>query len=255
MKESHRKGVASHPDPESCGVDRKGGAEALTGARAGEVWSREINTPGTPTPLVAAEGNTGRDASASPSWVQRGRRPSACTETPRAGTGISHGSPRTDGTVERAGKAGGRTPAMHGHGKSDRPEVPRMQTNKVPLGTAEPAEGRGLAKGNLLQPDTSRTQSRKESVPGGLERVRVAAKRDRKARFTALSEGELGARCRLSWLDAIDHEWLLRFLEHRIAGKTADFASVARTAVSRHDPRQEPGAVVPHAGICAGGPG
>ncbi len=73
--------------------------------------------------------------------------------------------------------------------------------------------------------------------------------------FQVLKEGELGARCRLSWLDAIDHEWLLRFLEHRIAGKTADFASVARTAVSRHDPRQEPGAVVPHAGICAGGPG
>ncbi len=43
MKESYRKGVANHPDPESCGVDRKGGAEALTGARAGEVLSREIN--------------------------------------------------------------------------------------------------------------------------------------------------------------------------------------------------------------------
>jgi hypothetical protein len=101
-----------------------------------------------------------------------------------------------------------------------------MQANKVPLGTAEPAEGKGLAKGNSLQPDTSRTQSRKESVPGGLERVRLAAKRDRNARFTALAEGELGARCRHSWLDAIDHKWPLRFLEHRIADKTADLASV-----------------------------
>ena len=28
-----------------------------------------------------------------------------------------------------------------------------------------------------------------------------------------------------------------------------------RSAPARHDPRQEPGAVVPHAGICAGGAG
>ena len=49
MKESCRKGVANHPDPESCGVGRKDDAEALTGARAGEVLSREINVSGTPT--------------------------------------------------------------------------------------------------------------------------------------------------------------------------------------------------------------
>ena len=30
-------------------------------------------------------------------------------------------------------------------------------------------------------------------------------------------------------------------------------ASLSRLAVRHHDPRQEPGAVVPHAGICAGG--
>jgi hypothetical protein len=30
-------------------------------------------------------------------------------------------------------------------------------------------------------------------------------------------------------------------------------ASLSRLAVRRHDPRQEPGAVVPLAGICAGG--
>jgi len=186
MKESRRKGVANHPDPESCGVGRKDDAEALTGARAGEVLSREINFSGTPTPLVAAEGNTGRDVIASPTRAQRGRRPSACTETPRTGTGISRGSRRTDGTVERAGKAGGRTPAMYGHGKSDRSVVPEMQVNKVRLRTAEPTEGRGLAKGNSLRSDTSRTQSRMDGVTSGLERVRLAAKRDKDARFTAL---------------------------------------------------------------------
>jgi RNA-directed DNA polymerase len=43
MKESYGEGVATHTDPESCGAARKGGVEALTGARAGRVWSRESN--------------------------------------------------------------------------------------------------------------------------------------------------------------------------------------------------------------------
>jgi len=41
MKESHGEGLATHTDPESCGATRKGGDEALTGARAGQVFSRE----------------------------------------------------------------------------------------------------------------------------------------------------------------------------------------------------------------------
>jgi len=35
MKESHRKGVANHSDPESCVAGRKAAIEALTGAHAG----------------------------------------------------------------------------------------------------------------------------------------------------------------------------------------------------------------------------
>ena len=41
MKESYGEGLATHTDPESCGATRKGGVEALTGARAGRVFSRE----------------------------------------------------------------------------------------------------------------------------------------------------------------------------------------------------------------------
>ena len=41
MKESYGEGVASHIDPESCGAAREGSAEALTGVRAGQVFSRE----------------------------------------------------------------------------------------------------------------------------------------------------------------------------------------------------------------------
>ncbi len=42
MKESHGEDLASHTDPESCTVVRKGGCEALTGVCAGELLSREI---------------------------------------------------------------------------------------------------------------------------------------------------------------------------------------------------------------------
>ncbi len=42
MKESYGEDLASHTDPESCTVARKGGREALTGVCAGELLSREI---------------------------------------------------------------------------------------------------------------------------------------------------------------------------------------------------------------------
>ena len=41
MKESYGEGLATHTAPESCGTVRKDDAEALTGARAGQVFSRE----------------------------------------------------------------------------------------------------------------------------------------------------------------------------------------------------------------------
>jgi hypothetical protein len=42
MRESYNEGLASHIGPESCASACKGGGEALTGVRAGRVWSREI---------------------------------------------------------------------------------------------------------------------------------------------------------------------------------------------------------------------
>ena len=41
MKKSHESGVATHIGPESCGAAREGGVEALTGERAGRVFSRD----------------------------------------------------------------------------------------------------------------------------------------------------------------------------------------------------------------------
>ena len=42
MKEPYVEGAAIHDDPESCGVTREGAGEALTGALASWVWSREM---------------------------------------------------------------------------------------------------------------------------------------------------------------------------------------------------------------------
>ena len=93
MKESHRKGVASHPDPESCVASRKAGREALTGAHAGGTSSCEISETGVPTSSIEAEGHTIGSATASIRETLRSQRPQACMETPRARTGRPHQCP------------------------------------------------------------------------------------------------------------------------------------------------------------------
>ena len=74
---------------------------------------------------------------------------------------------------------------MNGHGKSDRPKVPMKSPNKSGQPVAEEMEGGGLAKGNSRQQNALRTPSR-AGAPSALERVRQAARMDRKMRFTAL---------------------------------------------------------------------
>src|ERR1700675_632106 len=73
----------------------------------------------------------------------------------------------------------------NGLGKSDRPTVPGKSPNNAGHPAAEGTEERGLAKGNLPQQNASRTPSRKDA-PSELERVRQAAGKDKKLRFTAL---------------------------------------------------------------------
>jgi len=70
-------------------------------------------------------------------------------------------------------------------GKSDRPTVPEKFPNNAGQPAAEGMEGRGLAKGNLPQQNASRTPSREDAL-SALERVRQAASKDKKVRFTAL---------------------------------------------------------------------
>ena len=75
---------------------------------------------------------------------------------------------------------------MYERGKSDGPIVPTKSPNDAENSAEEVMEGRGPAKGNAVQQNASRTQSRKQGAPSALERVRKAATKDRKQRFTAL---------------------------------------------------------------------
>jgi len=74
---------------------------------------------------------------------------------------------------------------MNGSGESYSGIVPTKQPNEGLGRPQEAAEGRPLTKENMGEPNLCRTPSR-ESEPSGLDRVRQAAKRDGKIRFTAL---------------------------------------------------------------------
>jgi len=124
------------------------------------------------------------------------------------------------------------------------------------VGDGKSVEGRQLAKGNTVEQNAPRTQSRTHAS-SALDRVREVARKDKKARFTALLhqvtverlraaffqlkrkaaagvDGGLDAlvvgilRKKVNWVldadiqrffDTIDHEWLMQFLEHRIADR------------------------------------
>jgi len=74
---------------------------------------------------------------------------------------------------------------MHGGGESSDGIVPTKQPNEGQGGPQGVVEGRPSAKENTEQFNPCRTP-RRESGPNGLDRVREAAKRDGKQRFTAL---------------------------------------------------------------------
>src|ERR1700736_1339309 len=159
MKESHRKDLARHPDPESCGGGRKADGEALTGAHAGRVLSCEITSSGVPTLSTQAEGNTtggapGKslvDPAQSKTLRMRGNSLHGNREIPRA--------PAADRSAGRPEKALGRTSGMHACGEVDGRVVSKKAPNKG-MRLAEAVEGRRPAKGNTRFRATCRTQSR-----------------------------------------------------------------------------------------------
>src|ERR1017187_5019449 len=77
---------------------------------------------------------------------------------------------------------------MNGHGKSDRPVVPKKLPNKGSDASlfAEGVEGRGLAKDNPLQQNPPTGHRADTDGQNALERIRQAARRSKEVRFTAL---------------------------------------------------------------------
>ena len=161
MKESHREGLASHPDPESCVDGREAAREARTGVQTGraiELRKRLLSS----ADAVKARGRPhGRDHHRkSASGSAESKNLCACLETSCAGTRRSRWC-RRGGTVGRKGKAMSDKPFMHAVGKSDSPVVPTKAPNKEDRHSAEGLEGSGLIEENVVESHTGRTQWRK----------------------------------------------------------------------------------------------
>ena len=146
--------------------------------------SRESLEPRRPRPSPCAEGNMGGAATRgtdTPSWSKTPSRTKGTDRnlgdlmSDRMVFGLS--GPRREGEEPK--------PMMHGHEKSD-PEIVAMKpANNVVPTAAELVERRAGTKGNAGQQSTLRAQDR-AGVTQALERIRQAARHNRKERFTAL---------------------------------------------------------------------
>ena len=105
MKESYECEVATHIGPESCGAAREGGVEALTGERAGRVFSRvrnllrdadAVGESGRPHPV-----HRYREVCQSPA---RSQTPCTYADTSRGNREIPS-SPRAEVALGRIGKS------------------------------------------------------------------------------------------------------------------------------------------------------
>lgn len=162
MQESYGEGLATHTGLGSCGDVRKGGAEASTEVRAGQVFSRER------TLLRGADalGISGRPHSTC--RYRETRRDPARSETlctlgntnawEPGGPGVVHGR-WTRGPCREAARC---TPMTYDSRRSDSSVVPMKSPNDANRLAEEATEGRGLTKGNSRQqkraPDTEPDQ-------------------------------------------------------------------------------------------------
>ena len=134
--------------------------------------------------VAISEGNTEHDVKRKPCFDP------ARSETLSMSGSDLHGSWEISSVPEPrgaggTGKAQSRNPVAHAGEKSDTPVVPEKSSNKGD-DPAETVEGRGVAKGNVSKNPAPRTPSRIKVASMGLEGVRIAARRDKAVRFTAL---------------------------------------------------------------------
>jgi RNA-directed DNA polymerase len=139
-----------------------------------------------PTLLSEAEGDTASGAHGEPLVDPAQSKTLSMRGNSSHGNREIPSSPATGGVSGRPEKATSRTSGMHGDGKSDGCIVPQKPPNQDGLPTsAEGVEGRQPTEGNTLPQAPCRTQSRVDGL-SGLQRVREAARKDKRARFTAL---------------------------------------------------------------------
>ena len=106
MQESYGEGLATHTGPESCVGARKGDGEALTGGRAGRVFSRERCLSLRDADAVEEGGrpHPGRRYRETPRSPARSETPYMLEDTSRENR-ESPWSPVVDGTAGRVGKS------------------------------------------------------------------------------------------------------------------------------------------------------
>ena len=142
-----------------------------------------------------------------------------------------------------------RKPTTNGLEKSDGLVVPTKPPNDASLLAEEVAEGRSPAEGNTGGQNAPRTQSR-TGAPSALDRVREAARRDRKKKFTALLHHVTIDRLRDAYLalkrraaagvDGVTWDDYGRNLEARLVDLHARVHRGAYRAASHHHPARSP---------------
>src|SRR5436190_2703587 len=153
MKESYRKGIANHPDPESCIGHRERAGEELTGAQAGRKSSCEIpHHPGCRRCSLVRKATTGRT-------IVRVRREPCAVLDPRHAWKLHAREPGGPSSIRRQGKEAGRgrkainhTLHMHAAGgvgqtsSTNELSEQRELRRRPPEASAEDMEGRRLTK-------------------------------------------------------------------------------------------------------------
>ena len=189
MKESHREDEASHSghEPYAGGGDAAGVAWAS--GDAGQPLSSEINHP-------VCRSRTDREKATPSAPSGQGAGGHGGVEEPEHVSKFQAREPGgPDGTLEedaiylqgRPANVPDGNAGMNAGRQSDGWIVPAKSVNKgVPEAPAERMEGSDPAERNARQVGPPRTPSREEAGQSGLERVRGAARKDGKLRFTAL---------------------------------------------------------------------
>jgi len=185
MQESYRKGIASHPDPGSCGGRREVTLEAWRGASAGWAIERRKAAIGVPTRLDFSGrphgGGRPRESAADPA---SSKNPGTSRHFLHENRETLEMSERTNET-DREAKAHGRTASMFVCEESDHVRVPVNASNKDGPPSAERGDGSAWTTENASSSHTCPTP-RGASVSQGLAGVRQAARKHTQEKFTAL---------------------------------------------------------------------